>query len=741
MPDIKSDPLPELAPKRIQDARELMRRARSNRAVAQRTIAIFPGDNVQKAIDVLRVNGGGRLLFQAGIHNIDTSLIGYSGIELIGENSANTIISFSGSANLSFAGTDIYTTGTITSVTNGVMVTGLGTSWLANVTTDHQLFIGKRWYKIAAITSDTTIILGEGFAGLGSLVSFPGVSYRMAKVILGVEIEEITFKGSSVTGITFDDCRDVILEDVVATSCNKGIVFTNTSQGAMDRVIIPANTDNGIEFNSCGFFLITGLPSVGNGRHGMVLNDCRVMPFSTSAMDANTDNGINIIDCDTILLETELANNGGKGAEVVSGSTNIIFQNSPINGNVSDGIKVTDTSDNCQILNTELKNNGGYGINIASSNCDNTIVTANFVDGNTSGPITDLGVGSVYSGNKGIYDKKTEKITNVSGGSLELGNVVIVSGTVSVTKNSDADPETDTMDAKLDKFNKDVSFASIRGGNADSADASIAQSNMALIAASTTNNQFSDLVRAMFLFDISSIPSGAVITSVTFEIYVTSKSNGLGNLLTVVVSSSPVSNTVIATTDYTNVGSVAFSDTIAINSLNTSSYNLWTLNASGLTHVNDALTGDGIVKLATLIDNDRSGSAPSWVSGAASGFAGDYTDGVNKPKLIIVYTLGTGGGEITTTATGGNDKVFGMVEETIADEAAGSVQIEGFTTKLKVNGVTSIAIGDFLTTYTEVGISAKAGSGDMAYAYALEAYLTNDSNGVISARLITPRKL
>jgi len=78
---------------------------------------------------------------------------------------------------------------------------------------------------------------------------------------------------------------------------------------------------------------------------------------------------------------------------------------------------------------------------------------------------------------------------------------------------------------------------------------------------------------------------------------------------------------------------------------------------------------------------------------------------------------------------------------TIADDAYGIILTEGKTTTLKVNGTTDINIGDYLCTYSTAGISQKAATGDMAYAIALEAYTGNDSNGVIDALLIKPRKL
>jgi len=106
---------------------------------------------------------------------------------------------------------------------------------------------------------------------------------------------------------------------------------------------------------------------------------------------------------------------------------------------------------------------------------------------------------------------------------------------------------------------------------------------------------------------------------------------------------------------------------------------------------------------------------------------------------VVVWKAVANGDEVTTTTTLGDDKVFGMVAEAVADNTYCYVQTLGKTVSLKVDGTTDIAIGDPLTTFTTAKIACKASAGDMVFAYALEAYTGNDSNGVIDAVFITPR--
>lgn len=109
---------------------------------------------------------------------------------------------------------------------------------------------------------------------------------------------------------------------------------------------------------------------------------------------------------------------------------------------------------------------------------------------------------------------------------------------------------------------------------------------------------------------------------------------------------------------------------------------------------------------------------------------------------IVVLKNVAGLDEVTTTTTAGDNKVFGIViKASISNNAIGNIKTEGRTTKLKVDGTTDIAIGDYISAFTTAGIGQKASSGDTAIAIALEAYTTDDSNGVIDAKIISPLKI
>lgn len=109
--------------------------------------------------------------------------------------------------------------------------------------------------------------------------------------------------------------------------------------------------------------------------------------------------------------------------------------------------------------------------------------------------------------------------------------------------------------------------------------------------------------------------------------------------------------------------------------------------------------------------------------------------------LCVLNSTAAGDSVTTTTTVGDNRLLSGggfMALETIANTAYGRFLRLGFTSVLKVNGTTDIAIGDRLTSFSTAGIAQKAAVGDPYFAVALEAYATNDSLGVIDAILLQP---
>ena len=369
--------------------------------IGSQLITLAPGDSLQAAIDDLSQGDGGHIFLQSGTYTITSTLNLKSAIQIEGENTSTTIIDFNDtSAQLKATGTNIYTTGTIVAITNSVILTGSGTTWLGNVTTDHQIFLGNKWYKISAITGDTTIILSEGYTGGATLPA----TYRAVKVIKDIEIKDVSIKNSTGTALDLDDVRDIVLDDILFEGNNKGFVFDNVSEILIDQVIVVTSDSNGVEFNTCGFADIESLATIANSGHGCVINNVRIWTQIVSASNANTSDGYNITSAKILQLNVESSNNGGQGIEFVSGNIGCFIYDSICQTNTSDGIKSTATSDDIIISATQIIDNGGYGVNIAAATCDSNLINGCIFDDNTSGAVNNSGTNTKIVGNIGVAD-------------------------------------------------------------------------------------------------------------------------------------------------------------------------------------------------------------------------------------------------------------------------------------------------------------------------------------------------
>jgi len=379
-------------PKKIQglslrQRREINVLGRKNRQIGSRTVVVFPGDNIQDAIDELNDDNGGIVLLKSGNHVVDRNLNIYSHIKIIGDNLTSILDFNSQSFSIIATGTSIYSTGTITAITSGVNVTGSGTSWSSNVTAGQHLFIGTRWYKIASVTSDTALVLSEGYVDNVTLPS----SYRIVSVIEDIQLRNLTLKDSSNTAFKPTDIRKLVLDNLTFLDNNKGIVITNASETSVERIQVISSTDNGIELTNVGLSDWESINPISNGGHGIVLNNVKAFTLNPSSCTSNTGDGMNITTGVDLIILGEFNGNGGQGIEGVSGNDNITIFNSIIRDNTSDGLKLTATSDNCSVLNCNFKDNGGFGWNVAASTCDDNYFIKNRFSGNTSGKFSDSG--------------------------------------------------------------------------------------------------------------------------------------------------------------------------------------------------------------------------------------------------------------------------------------------------------------------------------------------------------------
>lgn len=152
-------------------------------------------------------------------------------------------------------------------------------------------------------------------------------------------------------------------------------------------------------------------------------------------------------------------------------------------------------------------------------------------------------------------------------------------------------------------------------------------------------DRFQQLSRCFFLFDTSSIGAQNIITDATLSFYGRSKTDfGSSNSPSVnVYSATPASNTTLATGDFNNVGSTAFSTTITYAAFDTAAYNDFVLNSSGLANISET----GISKFSTREPSyDVGSSTPVWSFFNLGVWGADQAGTSNDTKLVVTYSSG-----------------------------------------------------------------------------------------------------
>ncbi len=349
-------------------------------------ITVESGDNLQTALDKINTKGGGTLRLSPGTYTIAQDLTVYDNTKIIGDSSGNTTIDFnSGAYSIIWLGTNVYTTGTISSVT-GTAVVGSSTVWTSAMI-GRQIFIDNRWHVIVAVADSTHLTIATAAA------SYSG-SYRIANPINNVVIKGVTIKNSATTALEGTDVRNISLEDVVFVSNNKGMILTNFMNVVIEESVFAASTSNGYELTNGTFFNGYSVAAASNGGSGVVLNNIKACGWILCSSNSNTTDGFNLTDVTNCLFKVELDTNGGEGMEMVSGCNFNKINDSIVNNNGGDGIKLTATCDNNTIGTAiDITNNTSNGINIANANCDNNFILAPQYSGNGT-DVSDSGTGT-----------------------------------------------------------------------------------------------------------------------------------------------------------------------------------------------------------------------------------------------------------------------------------------------------------------------------------------------------------
>lgn len=171
------------------------------------------------------------------------------------------------------------------------------------------------------------------------------------------------------------------------------------------------------------------------------------------------------------------------------------------------------------------------------------------------------------------------------------------------------------------------------------------------------------IYRAFQQFDTSAIGDSDTISAATLSLYGFSKSDTASfALATNIYSSTPASLTAIATGDFDQVGTTAFSSDLSYASFNTAAYNDFALNASGIA----AISKTGASKFSWRAVKDADNTPPthpgSQLSCEFAIHGSGYTGTSRDPKLVVEHATPTADPSVTDDVTV-TEAVTMMVDE------------------------------------------------------------------------------
>ena len=210
------------------------------------------------------------------------------------------------------------------------------------------------------------------------------------------------------------------------------------------------------------------------------------------------------------------------------------------------------------------------------------------------------------------------------------------------------DPGTTSCDGYTERSGVNEAWSTIYAGAGTSKNATSNQLRVDIVA-STTTDQFALMQRTAILFDTSAL-SGGEVASGTLQAEGASRTLTFASGEVGLVSSSPASNTTLATTDHpvANWGSTDFSSRIAIGDVLLGSYNDFELNASGISNINTS----GVSKFGLRMGPDIDNSAPAWVSSGIMRSRFDSADvsGESSDPILDVTLAGGGSSNLAMLA-------------------------------------------------------------------------------------------
>lgn len=373
----------------------------SRTTVANRTVTVSPGDDIQSAINNLSNAGGGILAMNPGSYSFLTTINIPSFIVIAGAGSSLTIIDFGNTvAQFNVVGSNAYSTGTVAISNDGTGVVGTGTTWTAAMV-GRSILLEDFWYDITAVADGTHLTIGSLYLG----TTLSGATYTIATTVNSVTIKGLTLQNSTAALLKARYVNVLNTDDIVYYN---GLIGLDGDDSSFINIFSSAcdSCGTGMTFNNFffgTFFNNNILNSTSGG--GLICVNVRNWCIDVFSFQNNTGDALSFTNSsNNDILDFSIQQTTGKGINFVSGNSDIGVTSGVIKNSSSDAIKLTATSDQCSITGLQIHDNTGWGINIAASTCDNNIIGMNFLGTNTAGNVTDSGTTTKIRSNIGVAD-------------------------------------------------------------------------------------------------------------------------------------------------------------------------------------------------------------------------------------------------------------------------------------------------------------------------------------------------
>ncbi len=208
----------------------------------------------------------------------------------------------------------------------------------------------------------------------------------------------------------------------------------------------------------------------------------------------------------------------------------------------------------------------------------------------------------------------------------------------------DAHVESTSVDGTVVRNTGGSTWSDVRTGAGTGANDSSAEgSNFSGRIATDAGSNWIHMTRAVFLFDTSALTASVSISAATFSFATNGDGKTDDYTQTIhIISSNPVSNTALASTDYdlndfgtTSYGSLSIASCSDVDT----TYNDFTVNATGIA----AISKTSITKFGTRLSGDMTDTEPSAGGSQIStcgAYHADQTGTSADPKLVITYSSG-----------------------------------------------------------------------------------------------------